>query len=89
MMGNDKDKWGRETTPFQVPAGSTASGQSNIRARVCVSFPSGEAWVAIRHNERSFSIPLKGLSSLLDELTEAHRVAFEHGLIMEAGDGVS
>lgn len=88
-MDSNNTNGGRETAPFPDPANRRVSGENNTRARVCVLLPKFEAWVAIRVSGRCFSIPLGALPSLLDELTEAHRIACEHGLIVEAGNGVS
>ncbi len=88
-MDSDNTNGGRETAPFPAPANSSVSGGSNKRVRACVLLSKFEAWVAIRVGGRCFSIPLGALPSLLDELTEAHRIACEHGLIVEAGNGVS
>lgn len=88
-MDSNNTNGGRETAPFSTPANSTVSGENNTRARVCVLLPKFEAHVAIRVSGRCFSIPLGALPSLLDELTEAHRIACEHGLIVEAANGAS
>ncbi len=88
-MDSNNTNGGRETAPFLSPANRNVSGESTTRARVRVSLPKFEAWVAIRVGERVFSVPIGALPSLLDELTEAHRIACEHGLIAEAGNGVS
>lgn len=88
-MDSNNTNGGRETAPFPAPANRGVSGESDSRARVCVSLPKFEAWVAIRVGGQSFAIQLGALPFLIDELIEAHRVACEHGLIAEAGNGVS
>ncbi|MCA3080820.1 MAG: hypothetical protein IOC63_20275 [Methylobacterium sp.] len=89
MMDSDNTNGGRETAPFPTPANRTGTGATNTRAHARVLAPNSGAWVSIGYGDKSFAIPINALAPLLDEMTEAYRIACEHGLIGEAGNGAS
>jgi hypothetical protein len=89
MMDSDNTNGGRETAPFPTPANRTGTGATKPRARAHVLLLNSRAWVSIGYGDKSFAIPINALAPLLDEMTEAYRIACECGLIEEAGNGAS
>ncbi|MCA3613440.1 MAG: hypothetical protein IOC52_12615 [Methylobacterium sp.] len=89
MMDSDNTNGGRETAPFPTPANRTGTGATKPRARAHVLLLNSRAWVSIGFGKSGMTIPLDALAPLLDEMTEAFRIACEHGLIVEAGNGAS
>jgi hypothetical protein len=87
MMDSDSTNGGRETAPFSTPANRTGTGATTTRAHARVMLRNSQAWVSIGYGNQSFAIPINALAPLLDEMTEAHRIACEHGLIVEASNG--
>lgn len=88
-MTTETEMEGRATAPFLAPANRTETGATTTRAHARMMLQNSRAWVSIGFGNSGMVIPVDALAPLLDEMTEAFRIACEHGLIVEAGNGDS